>query len=242
MIKFFKKSTTPQQYPKPLKPTYVIGDIHGRLDALNDLLEKILQDSNNKDIYLVVIGDMIDRGPESAAVLKRLIAIPNAICLKGNHEQMALDFIDDPVIAGPRWIRHGGDITLLSFGITQIGSQRMEVLAQAFRKTLPSGMEDWLRALPHHWQSGDLVAAHAGLDPRHTLTEQTDNAVLWGQSKFRTGPRTDGLWVVHGHWIEPTASAKLGQIAIDTGAWRTGRLTAACIEQTGIRFIETNVG
>lgn len=242
MIKFFKKSTAPQQYPNPLQPTYVIGDIHGRLDALNDLLEKIIQDSSDKDFCLVVIGDMIDRGPESAGVLKRLMAIPNAICLKGNHEQMALDFIDDPVTAGPRWIKHGGDNTLLSFGITQIGSQRMEVISQAFRKALPSGMEDWLRALPHYWQSGDLVAAHAGLDPRHTVAEQTDNAVLWGQSKFRTHPRTDGLWVVHGHWIEPTAFANLGRIAIDTGAWRTGQLTAACIEQTGIRFIETNVG
>lgn len=242
MIKFFKKPTKPQQFPRPLLTTYVIGDIHGRIDALNDLLEKIAQDSIEKNTNLVVIGDMIDRGPESAAVLNCLMALPNAICLKGNHEQMALDFIDNPNVAGPRWIRNGGDITLLSFGITQISSQKMESLAQDFRKALPSGMEDWLRALPHHWQSGDLVAAHAGLDPLRAVTEQTDNAILWGQSKFRTRARTDGLWVVHGHWVEPIAIAKHGRIAIDTGAWRTGRLTAVCIEKSGMRFIESDVG
>ncbi len=242
MISFFKKSATPEYRPEPLRPTYVIGDIHGCIDALNKMLEKIKLDSNGEDFDLVIIGDMIDRGPESATVLARLMALPNAICLKGNHEQMALDFLDDPITAGPRWIRNGGDATLLSFGVPQIGAMRMDDLAQTFRKALPSGMENWLRQLPHFWQSGNLVAAHAGLDPRHTLIEQNDNAVLWGQSKFRDRPRTDGLCVVHGHWVVPAACVKQGRIAIDTGAWRTGCLTAACIEKTRVRFIEVKMG
>ncbi len=241
MIRFLKKPTNTGAHPKPLRPTYVIGDIHGRLDALNLMLKKIYQECDPDNIDLVVIGDMIDRGPDSAAVLARLYALPSVICLKGNHEQMALDFIDDPTTAGPRWIRHGGDVTLLSFGITQIGAMRMEKLAQVFQKTLPLGMEDWMRGLPHHWQSGNLVTAHAGLDPRLSVEDQTDKALLWGQSKFRTHTRTDGLWVVHGHWVEQAAAVKQQRIAIDTGAWRTGRLTAARIDEKGIRFIKVSV-
>jgi len=242
MISFFKKPVAPEHLPKPLRLTYVVGDVHGCIDALNKILESINLDSNNEDFDLVIIGDMIDRGPDSAAVLARLKALPNAICLKGNHEQMALDFLDDPITAGPRWIRNGGDATLLSFGITQIGSLRMADLAQIFRNTLPSGMENWLRQLPHYWQSGNLVAAHAGLDPRHPLIEQNDNAVLWGQSKFRDRPRTDGLCVVHGHWVVHTACVTQGRIAIDTGAWRSGCLTAACIDEIGVHFIEAKMG
>jgi serine/threonine protein phosphatase 1 len=242
MISFFKKPTIPELQPKPLQSTYVIGDIHGCIDVLNKMLGKIKQDSNGEDYDLVIIGDMIDRGPESATVLAHLQAMPNAICLKGNHEQMALDFLEDPIKAGPRWIRNGGDATLLSFGIPQIGSMRMDDLAQTFRNALPPGMEDWLRQLPHYWQSGNLVAAHAGLDPRYTLIEQNDIAVLWGQSKFRDQPRTDGLCVVHGHWVVPTACVNEGKIAIDTGAWRTGCLTAACITETGVRFIKAKMG
>jgi serine/threonine protein phosphatase 1 len=241
MIRFLKKHRKAKSHPKPKKVTYVIGDIHGCIDSLNKILEKINLDSNDDDIDLVIIGDMIDRGPGSAAVLARLQALPSAICLKGNHEQMVLDFLDDPVTAGPRWIRHGGDATLLSFGITKLGSIKMEDLARKFRKSLPSGMESWLRELPRHWQSGNLVAAHAGLDPRLAVEDQTDRAVLWGQSSFRSRPRADNLWVVHGHWIELAASVEQCRIAIDTGAWRTGRLTAARIDEASIRFIEVDM-
>jgi calcineurin-like phosphoesterase family protein len=238
MISFFKKSAAPEHQPKPLRPTYVVGDIHGCIDALNALLEKINLDSNDENFDLVIIGDMIDRGQDSAAVLARLQDLPNAICLKGNHEQMALDFLDDPITAGPRWIRNGGDTTLLSFGIPQIGSMRMDDLAHTFRNALPSGTEDWLRQLPHYWQSGNLVAAHAGLDPRLSVEDQTDKAVLWGQSRFRSHPRTDGLWVVHGHWIQSGPSIHQCKIGIDIGTWRTGCLTAVRVDDKSIRFIE----
>ncbi len=96
----------------------------------------------------------------------------------------------------------------------------------------------WLRNLPLVWQEGDLAVIHAGADPRKPIAEQTERTCLWGHPDFMRLPRRDGLWIAHGHTIMPEAHEDAGRIAVDTGAWRTGRLSAAWLDKDGLDFIE----
>jgi serine/threonine protein phosphatase 1 len=111
--------------PLPGVDTYVVGDVHGRADLLERVLEAIDADIGQiraRNPQLVFVGDYIDRGPDSAAVLRRMLELStelpnNVTCLLGNHERMMLDFLVDPVSRGPRWLRSGGTSTLESFGL-----------------------------------------------------------------------------------------------------------------------------
>lgn len=223
-------------YPSPNRLTYLIGDIHGTYALLEPLLTQIEADRGDTPADLVVIGDMIDRGPDSATVLATLQGLSGAVCLKGNHEDMAMNFLDAPRDAGPRWIRNGGEETLASFGITDIHTTRLEDLAQAFSEALGS-LEPWLRSLPLSWQSGNLVAAHSGLDPKRSLARQKHDAMIWGRSKFLEVARKDDLWVAHGHWPAESPSCADGRLSIDTGAGRGGSLTAARIDAQGVSYL-----
>lgn len=230
--------------PCPARPVCMVGDIHGRADLLDRLLEIIAAESG--DPVLIFAGDYIDRGPDSAAVLERLAGL-GAVCLMGNHERMLLDFLDAPAQAGVRWLGNGGAETLASFGVGQRGGgrsgassagDRLAGLAAALRAALPPGQEAWLRGLPLWWQGEGLGVVHAGADPDLPLERQTETALLWGHRGFHR-PRADGLWIAHGHVIVEEPRAEAGRIAVDTGAWRTGRLTGAWIAGGAVRFLQT---
>lgn len=231
--------------------TLFLGDVHGCAALLNKFLDETRSERAQPYVGqkpgpkpdFVVLGDMIDRGPESAAVLNslwRLDRAGKAICLRGNHEQMLLDFLDDPVANGRVWLESGGDMTLLSFGITRLGSLRIEAIADALRDALPEGMLDWLKALPHSWMSGTVLAVHAAAAPMRDPIEQLPKDLLWGHPDFLRMDRQDGVWVVHGHTVVDQAEADHGRISVDTGAWRTGRLTAARIKNGVLSFHETS--
>lgn len=239
LTSFFRRDPGLPPHPQVPGPACVIGDVHGRDDLLGPLLDRMAQTGAE----LVLAGDYVDRGPDSAAVLARLMPLARAgriTCLMGNHERMMLDFLDAPAAEGRRWMMNGGAETLLSYGLSvhaaRLDDDRLGWLAGALRAALPEGTEDWLRALPLLWQSGGLAVAHAGADPRRPLEEQEAAALLWGHPAFRKRPRADGTWVAHGHWIVPESSARQGRIAVDTGAWRSGRLTAARIGPDGVTF------
>ena len=235
----------------PEQPVYAIGDIHGSSHLLAQLLEVIDQDFQSagyQNPHLVFVGDYVDRGEESAAVLQQLTtlrgSLPNNVtCLMGNHEKMMLDFLDDPEERGPRWLRNGGLQTLASFGIGALTETapplQLQHARSALRQALPDGLEDWLRGLPLYWQSGNVVVTHAGADPTHPIQEQERNTLLWGTRDFTKTPRPDGLWIVHGHIVVDTAHAEAGRIAVDTGAYFSGRLTAAAIAPDQLRFLDT---
>lgn len=233
--------------PRPTPPVCIIGDIHGRADLLEAMLLLIGKEPKAATARLIFVGDLIDRGPDSAAVLSRVrqlvdYAPDRVICLMGNHERMMLDFLDDPTEAN-RWLRHGAVETLASLGVQgraegDTPDARLQSLADALRDALPDGMEPWLRALPLWWQEGSLVAVHAGIEPDLPMEAQTAAAFLWGHPDFLLKPRTDGLWLAHGHIVVKTASAEAGRIAVDTGAWESGRLTAAWLDADGLKFIE----
>lgn len=216
--------------PDPLRPVAILGDIHGCDRLLARLLPRL-------EGQVICVGDYIDRGEESAAVLDRLIARPEVLCLRGNHEDMLLAFLDDPEGKGPRWLRYGGLQTLASFGVGgDLSTGRLGHIRDALARAMGDERIDWMRALPLWWQSGNLAVTHAGADPRRDLAQQEARDLLWGTPEFGRRPRTDGLWIAHGHVIVDAPTAEGGRIAVDTGAYATGRLTAAIIAPDVLRF------
>lgn len=214
-------------------PLAIIGDIHGRVDLLVQMLARLDQEAPKAQ--KVFVGDYVDRGPDSAAVLRHLMGLPDAISLMGNHERMLLDFLEDPDGQGGRWLKHGGIDTLASFGI--VAGSPSEA-AEALRAGLGTEMLNWLKARPLFFKSGTLYVTHASADPDLPLEEQDEKSLLWGHAKFGKRRRMDGCWVAHGHTIVPKAQAKDGIIALDTGAFATDRLTAAMIADSNLRFLE----
>ena len=225
----------------PDSPFVVVGDIHGRRDLLDALLLKL--DLEAPALPLVFVGDYIDRGPDSAGVLRRLMELDGhaagGACLLGNHEAMMLEFLDAPDSAGRLWMANGGAETLRSFGIDTPEKQPFETLRDRLRAAAGAALLDWVADRPLIWQSGNVVVSHAGGDPTLPIQPSRGHGLLWGHSAFFDTPRQDGLWMAHGHFILDAPVMKAGRIGVDTGAYQSGRLTAAIIEPGYVRFIHT---
>ncbi|WP_298259544.1 metallophosphoesterase family protein [uncultured Litoreibacter sp.] len=243
---------TPLDRPNPETPHFIVGDLHGALDLLEHILEQIDHVIGNLDLpdpKLVFVGDYIDKGPSSAAVLKRLHELAtefpeNVTCILGNHEQMMLDFMEAPEARHARWFRNGAAQTLASFGIElpveAEWAATSNAIAMALRGQLGDAMEDWLRALPASVRSGNLMIAHAGADPARAVSDQSPRVLLWGHPEFLTRVRTDGQWIAHGHTPQEQATCTEGRISLDTGAFSTGCLTAAVVLPDGtVEFLQT---
>ncbi|MBP0484721.1 metallophosphoesterase family protein [Sagittula salina] len=232
------------EFDAPVAPDesfFVIGDVHGCLQKLADLLLEI--EKIEETPRVIVVGDMVDRGEHSGPVLSLLRRLSRefgdyVICLAGNHEEMLLNFLDDPETAGNRWLRNGGLQTLASYKIGRQPSETMADLALRLREAMGEDIIAWLRALPDSWQSGNVAVVHAGADPALPLDCQTRDVLTWGHSEFGRRDRTDGIWIVHGHTIVRQPKAERGRISVDTGAYATGRLTAAHIRPGEVTFLE----
>lgn len=228
----------------PQEPFFAIGDIHGCLPQMNRLLDKITTTDSKAPI--VFVGDYVDRGEDSAGVLRTLFEMrddPRMTCLAGNHEDMMLNFIDDPVANGARWLRYGGLQAMASFGVGGINpnsaGDALVTAAKSLEQAIGADLLSWLRDLPTTWQSGNVAIIHAGADPRLPINLQSAQTLKWGHKDFDTVNREDGIWVIHGHTIVEQARARDGRIAIDTGAYATGILTAAHVTQTAVTFLQS---
>lgn len=224
----------------PDEPLCVIGDIHGRLDLLNALLDRV-----GRETRLVLVGDYLDRGPHSAQVIERLIGLKaqgRATCLLGNHETMFLGFVEAPERGGG-WLRAGGTETLASYGVEGVGEwadlEARRAAHEALLKALPLEHLAFLFSLKPGFLSGNVLVSHAGADPLTPADRQSWEALVWGSPDFGRIPRQDGLWVAHGHRITREPVAAQGRISVDTGAWWSGQLTAAMIEPGRVRFLTT---
>lgn len=218
--------------PAPDAPFYVIGDIHGCLPLLERLHAQL-----DADLPIVCVGDYVDRGDDSAGVLRWLMDHPAITCLAGNHEDMMLGFLDTPERKGRRWLRYGGLQTLASFGVAAIpetaGGDLLLQTRDALADAMGAPMIAWLRQLPTSHQSGNVAVVHAGADPALPIAMQSDATLMWGHPAFDSQKRRDGTWVVYGHVIQDAPLQKAGRIGIDTGAYATGRLTAAQLTPDG---------
>ena len=228
----------------PDGPVFVIGDLHGSHTYLIDLLTQM--DTRDSTATRVFVGDYVDRGEHSADVLRTLYDMkddPRVICLIGNHEDMMFGFIDAPEAKGPRWLRYGGLQTLASFGIGGVTSSSegdaLVTACTALKAAMGPDMLDWLRGLPAIWHSGNLTVVHAGADPVTPLNLQPNKTFTWGHPDFASTLRTDGQWIAHGHTIVDQAAAVDGKIAVDTGAYATGILTAAYVTTGDVTFLQT---
>ncbi|MES0828490.1 metallophosphoesterase family protein [Ruegeria sp. SCP11] len=222
--------------PNPDSPLCVIGDVHGCVSQLEKLLALVPQDHR-----IVLVGDYVDRGEHSAEVLRLISERSDFTCLKGNHEEMLLQFLKDPKRQGPRWLRNGGLQTLASFGIrgvrTEMSGDELEDCRDRLQHALGHTLRAWLEALKTWETSGNVLVVHAAADPDVPAGEQSENTLLWGHPSFQSKPRRDGIWVVHGHTIVSVAGARNGRISVDTGAFATGVLSAVCLNGSEPRFL-----
>jgi serine/threonine protein phosphatase 1 len=242
-------SGTPAPRPIRLSPDstegrliYAVGDIHGRRDLLQILVRKIAVDAiasgAGSQPVLIFLGDYVDRGPESAGVASYIMALAalegfDVRCLKGNHEQTLLRFLEDAAI-GPTWADHGGGATLASYGVT-IPTKRgdkpgWEATRLAFNRALPDDHRRFYNGLDLSVVFGDYFFVHAGVRPGLALAEQTEQDLLWSRSEFLAEKRPFEKIIVHGH--TPVEEAYLGptRIAVDTGAYATGALSAVRLD------------
>ncbi len=232
---------------------YAIGDIHGRADLLDRLLRLIERDNaarEKADTIVVFLGDYVDRGGNSKAVVSRLInGLPahlTPVFLKGNHEGLLLTFLDRPGF-GLNWLYNGGEAALLSYGvegdvIRNAYCQGLDGLIEAagvFRSLLPEEHLQFYRALNLSYRSGGYFFAHAGVKPGVALDRQSENDLTWIRDEFLNYPIGFGAVVVHGHTPVRTPEDLDNRIGIDTLAVQTGRLTAVGLEGPHRWFLST---
>jgi len=225
---------------------YVIGDIHGRLDLLDRLIDAIKRDVDEygNDCLTVTLGDYIDRGPNSRGVIERLLANPfpgDYVALKGNHEALLENFLDEPGIGG-RWRHLGGLETLHSFGVpvaSLMVGRNYDQAAEQLRAALSPEHTKFLASLKTSLTVGRYFLCHAGVRPGVPLERQSEEDLLWIRDEFLSSKMDFGKIVVHGHTPTDEPEVLPNRINIDTGAFATGRLTCLVIDQDQRRFLFT---
>ncbi|TMM48706.1 metallophosphoesterase family protein [Qipengyuania marisflavi] len=224
---------------------YIVGDIHGRLDVFNALLVAIDEDdaaSGAAETTLVLLGDLVDRGPESAGVIARTMALGKQRtlrCIAGNHEEMFLESFDDTEMLR-HFVKHGGRETILSYGLDRATYNKLTIaeLQQELIRVVPQDHRDFLSGFEDVIIIGDYVLVHAGIDPRRPLEEQRTGDLRWIRERFLKHTEPFSHVVVHGHTIFEEVENREHRIGIDTGAFRTGRLTALVLEGDRRRTIQ----
>ncbi len=237
-----------EQVPDGVR-VYAIGDIHGRLDLLDDLLARIAEDDrargNGVETQYIFLGDLIDRGPDSRGVVDRLLAFSksgaNVRFLMGNHEQVFLRALAGDRPALRFLVRIGGRETLLSYGIGEEDYRALDfdALACQAAEKVPAdhleflgGFEDWIEV-------GDYLFVHAGVRPGLAIEEQVQSDLCWIREEFLSHRDSFGRIVVHGHSITEDIDVRSNRIGIDTGAFASGRLTAIGLEGDERWFLST---
>ncbi|MBB5716898.1 metallophosphoesterase family protein [Sphingomonas aerophila] len=224
----------------PVDRVYAIGDVHGRFDLFRDLVELIRQDQAVLPpafTRIILSGDIVDRGPDSARMIRGRMALTKVsdrfMVLKGNHEEMMERSLRGDLETFEHWLSLGGEQTLLSFGVDPALLQEL-VTSETLRFAVEAVGEDvirWLERLPlTHFHDGFLFV-HAGIRPGIPIHKQRSEDLLWIRRDFLDDDSTHGVIVVHGHTVvEGGPVIRHNRIGIDTGAYRTGRLTALGIE------------
>jgi serine/threonine protein phosphatase 1 len=238
----------PNSGPKIDRLTYAIGDIHGRFDLFKRMIQRIRQDIEMSGGYgrIVLLGDYIDRGYESAKVLGGIISLRQqnwceVVELLGNHEQVLLKFLADPSI-GPEWFRFGGFETVRSFGVPLArdpeSPEEWKLVCARLNAAIPPEYLSLLKSMKCRFDAGDYVFVHAGVDPDVDLSRQTQEALLWIREPFLRVRRACEKAVVHGHTTSEEVVNEVWRIGLDTGAYATGVLSAVRLESCNRQVIQ----
>lgn len=228
---------------------YAIGDIHGRADLLAELHGLVLDDAAShpdREKALVYMGDYVDRGADSRAVIEMLTAAPlsgfETIHLLGNHEDLLSRFLEDCSISG-LWLANGGVETLQSYGVANAAAdasaEEITDFQREFADRLPAGHRGFLRSLVLYHIEGDYLFAHAGVRPGTAIECQNPDDLIWIRDEFLNSKRDHGHIVVHGHSISGEVEFRDNRIGIDTGAFNTGRLTCLVLDGAGRAILDT---
>ena len=227
---------------------YVIGDVHGRLDLLDRLLDTIhreLAERPARKTLLVFVGDLIDRGPSSAQVIERLRTYRRPgvrpLFLLGNHEEVLLRIYAGDPLPIASWLKFGGAQCLESYGADPLALARSsdaQVLAEV-RRVIPASHIEFLKSFADTCRFGDYLFVHAGIRPGVELDLQAQSDLRWIRDPFLLDDSDHGFVVVHGHTITRGVDEQANRIGIDTGAYRSGVLTALAIEGQRRWFLDT---
>lgn len=218
---------------------YAIGDIHGRYDLMRNLLDRIIGhwEASKKDftkVSLVFLGDVIDRGPDVADCLKLLLNLtnqPGVVFLRGNHEDLLLKSCEGHPVAQRLWLEHGGRSTLASYGIAPpLPGEDSFDFGQRIADGIPAEIIDMIRTSRISFASDGYFFVHAGVRPGVPLKIQDEQDLLFIRDEFTSSKAWHGAVVVHGHSIVDEVEMLPNRIAVDTGAYRTGRLSCLCIQ------------
>lgn len=229
---------------------YAIGDIHGRLDLFHQLLRRIAHDSAERgraNVWLILLGDVINRGPDSRGVVERVMRLADSsyspICLMGNHEDMLLRVWRGQASMAQTFIAAGGDATLKSYGYTG-GEDRLRDLSerdivQLVRTRVPEDHIRFISRFGENCRMGDYLFVHAGIRPGISIEVQTSEDMRWIGKEFLQSKADHGAMIIHGHHIHEVPDVRPNRIGIDTGAYRTGTLTAIGLQGTDRWFLAT---
>jgi len=232
---------------------FAVGDIHGRADLLAQMFTLLEERAERErrawgEPIVVFLGDYVDRGPNSRAVIDLMLeGRPTGYrrhCLKGNHEQAMLLFMEAP-LENRAWVLQGGAETLVSYGVQPpppVGTKDEDwtSVAAALKESVPQTHLDFLNGLERYVAYGDYAFVHAGVDAARTLEDQTDDDLYWSRDRFLASKRRFSHRVVHGHTPVDRPYIDQRRIAVDTGAYASGTLTAARFEGEDVTFLSVS--
>ncbi|MFD2239247.1 metallophosphoesterase family protein [Aureimonas populi] len=227
---------------------YAIGDVHGHLDKLIALEQLIVEDGRDlgRVKLILMLGDYIDRGPDSAGTITHLMGRPpegfHRLCLLGNHDDMFLEVLEGRV-APEALLPYGGLATFASYGCDleeyesglRLNGRR---LAEELARTVPGSHEGFIRGLPVLVETPRHVFVHAGLRPGVPIEEQEDRDLLWIREPFLSHSAPAPKIVVHGHTPADAPTRTATRIGVDTGAGFEGPLAAVRITRAGEAFLQ----
>ena len=227
---------------------YAIGDIHGRLDLLDEILAKIAADNaarGHSRTTIIFLGVLIDRGPQSAQVVERLRNyrpdFAKTVFLMGNHEEVLLRIMAGETDILPDWLRFGGAECARSYGVNPADLECREPAGalRLLRRAIPKEHLKFISAFADTASFGAYLFVHAGIRPGLPLGKQAAQDLRWIRAPFLDDESDHGRIVVHGHTISEKVDERENRIGLDTGAYWTGVLTAIGLEGSERWFLQT---
>ncbi len=232
---------------------YAVGDIHGRHDLLSSLLQGIEQDCMQRlcaRAVVVYLGDYLSRGEDSRAVIDKVMTwrpqtagVIQIVALKGNHEDLALRYLQGEMEAGRHWFDYQGLSALAHYGVVAPNPQARDEasllsLRDLFAQSLPPPHLAFLQSLSVSHDEQDYHFVHAGVRPGVALSEQSAHDQIWIRRSFLESEVEHGAIVVHGHSIAALPQVRCNRIGIDTGAYASGVLTCLVLDGSERAFLQ----